>query len=145
MPFGACCWAWWLRRTGVSAVSGLSLATPPSLHSGAMGSSFGCTYSSTKDDKKQCIPPPEQRYVEAWRDEKGFPKRRKHELLLSCSVCRTCLPSPPLSPPKLQRHLYSGKMRSLSSISPAQSTALVFWSSHSCKAALFIPNQPASS
>jgi len=47
-------------------------------------------------------------------------------------------------PKKLRRRLYSGKMRSLSSISPARSTTLVFRSPCSCKAALFIPNQPAS-
>lgn len=121
----------------------LSWAIPSSLHRGATGPSFGWMSTSTKDCKNQCIPPPEQRFVEAWRNEKGFPKPREQEL--SCSVGKTCLPSPLALPPKLQGHLYGRKMRSLSSTSPGQSTVLVFWSSCSCKTALFIPNQSASS
>lgn len=99
MLFGACCWACWLRSTRVFAVSDVSLATPPSLHRGAAGSSFDYTHSSTKGHEpnvllrlaKLC------RSLERW---KGFPKPRKHERLLSCSLCRTCLPGPLAVPHK---------------------------------------------
>lgn len=62
------------------------------------GSSFGWPRSSTKAHKKQCIPPPEERYREAWGNEKVFPSPEHTR------SCRAALPAgqpaPPAVPPQ---------------------------------------------